>query len=73
MKKTLVVLAHPSIEKRSIANKIIIERIRALEGVQIKDLYSEYPSFKFNIEADQAALVEAESIIFQFPFYLTIF
>jgi hypothetical protein len=30
MKKTLVVLAHPGIEKRSIANKIIIKKIRAL-------------------------------------------
>jgi len=69
MKKTVVVLAHPSIEKRSLANKIIIEKIRVLEGVKIKNLYSEYPSFKFNIEAEQAALIEAESIIFQFPFY----
>jgi hypothetical protein len=44
MKKALVVLAHPSIEKRSIANKIIIEKIRAINGVKIKDLYQEYPS-----------------------------
>lgn len=69
MKKTFVVLAHPSIEKRSIANKIIIEKIRTIERVKIKDLYQEYPSFKFNIEVEQAALVKAESIIFQFPFY----
>lgn len=69
MKKTLVVLAHPSIEKRSLANKIIIEKIRPLEGVKIKNLYQEYPSFQFNIEVEQAALAEAASIIFQFPFY----
>lgn len=69
MKKTLVVLAHPSIDKKSLANKIIIEKIKTLEGVKIKDIYSEYPTFKFNIEADQAALVDAGSIIFQFPFY----
>jgi glutathione-regulated potassium-efflux system ancillary protein KefG len=69
MKKTLVILAHPNIEKKSIANKIIIERIRTIEGVKIKDLYRECPSFKFNIEAEQAALIETESIIFQFPFY----
>ena len=69
MKKTLVVLAHPGMEKTSIANKIIIEKIRTLAGVKIKDLYQEYPSFKFNIEAEQAALIEAELVIFQFPFY----
>jgi len=69
MKKTLVVLAHPSIEKRSIANKIIIKKIRAIKSVKIKALYQEYPSFKFDVGAEQVALVEAESIIFQFPFY----
>jgi putative NADPH-quinone reductase len=37
--------------------------------VKIKDLYSEYPTFQFNIEAEQAELAEAASIIFQFPFY----
>lgn len=69
MKKTLVVLAHPGIENKSIANKTIIEKIRAIKDVKIKDLYQEYPSFKFNIEAEHAALIDAESIIFQFPFY----
>jgi putative NADPH-quinone reductase len=69
MKKTLVVLAHPDVEKRSIANKIIIEKIKTLKGVFIKDLYSECPSFKFSIEAEQASLIDAELIILQFPFY----
>jgi glutathione-regulated potassium-efflux system ancillary protein KefG len=69
MKKTLVVLAHPSMGEKSIANKIIIEKIRAIKGVRIKDLYQNYSSFQFNVEAEQAALIEAESIIFQFPFY----
>lgn len=69
MKKTLVVLAHPHFEKQSIANKIIIEKIKTIDGVKIKDIYSECPSFHFNIEAEQAALLDAESIIFQFPFY----
>ena len=69
MKKTLVVLAHPNFNKTSIANKIIIDKIKNLEGVKIKDLYRECPTFKFNIEAEQAALIDTESIIFQFPFY----
>ena len=47
--KTLVVLAHPSIGERSLANRIIIERIRPIEGVTIKDLYKECPSFTFDI------------------------
>ena len=50
-------------------DKIIIKKIKTLEGVKIKDLYQECPTFKFNIEVEQAALVDAELIIFQFPFY----
>ncbi len=67
--KTLVVLAHPSLKEKSIANRIIVERIRSIEEVTIKDLYAECPSFKFNIDAEQKTLVNAESIILQFPFY----
>jgi len=67
--KTLVVLAHPSIGERSLANRIIIERIRPIKGVTIKDLYKECPTFRFDIEAEHKALLAAESIVFQFPFY----
>lgn len=66
---TLVILAHPKIDDGSIANKIIVDKIRPIEQVTIKDLYGEYPSFTFNIEKEQSALVDADSIIFQFPFY----
>ena len=66
--KTLVVLAHPSIGERSLASRIITERIRPMEGVTIKDPSKESPSFKFDIEAEHKALLAAGSIVFQFPF-----
>jgi putative NADPH-quinone reductase len=67
--KTIVLLAHPNINEGSIANRIIVERIRTLDKVKIRDLYSECPSFRFNIESEQKDLIASESIIFQFPFY----
>lgn len=67
--KTLVVLAHPSLGEKSIANRIIVDRVRSLPGVTVKDLYREQPSFRFPIEAEQATLRDADSVIFQFPFY----
>ena len=67
--KTLVLLAHPGFTNRSIANRIIVERIQPLEQVTVKDLYGECPSFRFDVDDEQKALVAAESIIFQFPFY----
>lgn len=69
MKKTLIILAHPHLEKESIANKMIIEKVKTIPGIKIRDLYRECPSFRFNIKDEQTALIDAESIIFQYPFY----
>jgi len=67
--KTLVVLAHPNLKERSLANRIIVERIRTLPQVTVKNLYRESPSFRFNIEVEQEALRNTDSVVFQFPFY----
>jgi putative NADPH-quinone reductase len=67
--KTLVVLAHPSLNKGSIANRIIVDRVRAIPQVTIKDLYQESPAFRFQVEREQDALLGADSVVFQFPFY----
>ena len=39
------------------------------KALLIKDLYKECPSFRFNVEAEHQALLAADSIVFQFPFY----
>ena len=67
--KTLVVLAHPNLSGKSIANRIIVDRVRSLPGVTVKDLCREHPSFQFPVEAEQAALSGSDSVVFQFPFY----
>ena len=67
--KTLVLLAHPRIDDGSIANRIIVDRVRPLEGVTVRDLYGECPSFRFDVASEQAGLVAADSVVFQFPFY----
>lgn len=67
--KTLVIIAHPHLADGSIANRIIVDRIRIIPQVTINDLYQESPSFKFHIEKEQEALLRADSIVFQFPFY----
>jgi len=66
---TLVIVAHPGLNESSIANRIIVDRIRPLAQVAIKDLHKEYPSFTFNVDVEQVALRKANSIVFQFPFY----
>ena len=59
--KTLVVLAHPSLSEKSLANRIIVERVRPLPHVTVKDLYRESPGFRFDITAEQAALRDADT------------
>jgi putative NADPH-quinone reductase len=67
--KTLVVLAHPDLEGRSIANRIIVDAVRPLPQVTVKDLSRECPSFRFDVGREQAALAAADAVVFQFPFY----
>ncbi len=67
--KTLVVLAHPDLRDGSIANKIIVDAVRDVEGVEIRDLYELYPDFKIDVSSEQQALLAADVVIFQYPFY----
>jgi putative NADPH-quinone reductase len=70
-RKTLVVLSHPDFE-HSIANKTIVEHIKkALPDpqVEVRHLESLYPDFKINVEEEQAALLNADLLIFQHPLY----
>jgi len=68
MKKTLMILAHPNME-RSIANKIIAEETGKLENVEIRDIANLYPDFKIDVETEQKALLNADRIILQYPIY----
>lgn len=69
MKKTLLIVAHPDLDNGSLANKMIVDTAEALPHVRIRRLYQHYPDFNIDVAAEQAALLEAERIVFQFPFY----
>ena len=67
--KALVILSHPSLED-SIANKTIIEELKnKVDNIDIRHLEKLYPDFKIDVEAEQKALLDADIIIFQHPFY----
>jgi putative NADPH-quinone reductase len=67
--KTLMILAHPDLEK-SIANKRIAKTLVAqIENVELRDIFSLYPDYKINVEAEQKALLEADTGVFQYPFW----
>lgn len=67
--KTLIITSHPNLDE-SIANKTILTQIKKrVEGIEIRYLDQLYPDFKIDVEAEQKALIEADIIVFQHPFY----
>lgn len=67
--KTLVILSHPELDK-SIANKRIAESLEVqVNNLEVRDIFSLYPDYKIDIEIEQKALLEADTVIFQYPFW----
>lgn len=70
-RKFLVILSHPDLEN-SIANKTIIEHIKITipeSHLEVRHLESLYPDYRIDIQAEQAALLNADFLIFQHPMY----
>lgn len=63
-----LVYAHPYPD-RSRANRILIDAIRDVPGLRLRSLYEMYPDFGIDVEAEQAALLEAQLIVWQHPLY----
>ena len=68
-KRTVLILfAHPSMHNSEV-NRVMIDAIKGLDGVDINDLYENYPDFYIDVKREQALLVKSDLIIFQHPLY----
>lgn len=68
MRNLLLILAHPS-PSRSRVNIPMYKAACGLEGVKTRDLYELYPDMHINVAAEQAALRQAHTVVFQFPIF----
>jgi glutathione-regulated potassium-efflux system ancillary protein KefG len=68
MRRVLVLFAHPVLE-RSRVNRCLVDAIRDLDGITVRDLYEEYPTLLVNVRREQADLLAHDVIVFQHPFY----
>lgn len=70
MKKITLISGHPDLSI-SVGNKLILDELQAYFGekINIRKLDSFYPNYHFDVAAEQAALVEADIIVWQFPMY----
>ena len=69
MKRTMVVLAHPDMEKSVVNKKWIEELQKHNDKIIIHDLHKEYPDCIFDIDREHNLLESVENIILQFPLY----
>lgn len=63
-----LIYAHPY-PQRSRANRALLSAVRELPSVSLCALYDAYPDFAIDVEAEQAALARAHTIVWQHPLY----
>ena len=69
MKKTLVIVAHPHIEK-SVVNKRWIEELeKHPEQFTVHELYTTYPDGRIDVKKEQALIEQHDGLVLQFPLY----
>jgi glutathione-regulated potassium-efflux system ancillary protein KefF len=65
---TYVLAAHPN-WRESRVNRRLLETARAVEGVQVQDLYAAYPDYDIDVAAEQRALAQASLVVMLHPIH----
>lgn len=69
MSKVLVISGHPDLS-HSFTNRVILGELEeAIAGVRVRRLDQRYPDARIDVAAEQQALLEADILVLQFPFY----
>lgn len=63
-----LIYAHPY-PQRSRANQALLGALADLPDLSIRSLYDLYPDFNVDVEAEQAALLGAQAVLWQCPLY----
>ena len=69
MSKIIVISGHPNLSESN-TNQVILQSLENSElPVSIRRLDSLYPDYNIDIDAEQQALIDADIVVLQFPFY----
>jgi glutathione-regulated potassium-efflux system ancillary protein KefF len=73
MARVLVLLAHPSLAQSRV-NRALLQAARTLAAapdspVAVRDLYALYPDYSIDVASEQAALAQAELLVWQHPIH----
>jgi glutathione-regulated potassium-efflux system ancillary protein KefG len=66
--KILVLFAHPR-PSLSVVQRALRAAIERLDGIDLRDLYAEYPDFAIDVPREQALLLAHDLIVLQHPLY----
>ncbi|WP_439327793.1 NAD(P)H-dependent oxidoreductase [Lonepinella sp. BR2357] len=67
MSNILIISGHPDLNQSAANRTILSELEKALPTADIRHLAALYPNYQFDVEAEQAALLKADVIVWQFP------
>ena len=67
-RRILVLFAHPA-QERSEVNRHLAQAARGVPGVELVDLYGEYPTLAIDVDREQARLAAHEVLVFLHPLY----
>lgn len=70
MTKVLIISGHPDLDS-SLANRIILSDMQDVPGLTVEQRRLDllYPDFRIDVAAEQAALLNADIIVWQFPLH----
>lgn len=69
MSKVLVISGHPDLS-HSYTNRVILGELEeAVDHVRVRRLDQRYPDGRIDVAAEQQALLDADILVLQFPFY----
>lgn len=68
MSNVLITFAHGNFPASRV-NRAMIDGISDLENVTFNNLDEHYPNFQFDVEREQALLVDHDKLVLQFPMY----
>jgi glutathione-regulated potassium-efflux system ancillary protein KefG len=66
--RVLVLFAHPALQKSRV-NRVMIEQVRTIRGIEFHDLYEAYPEFDIDVSHEQSLMEANDVIVFQHPFF----
>ena len=69
MSKVLVISGHPNLSESNTNQVILSELTQAIEQIEVRQLDQLYPDYQIDVAAEQKALMAADIVVLQFPFY----